>query len=359
MWGRTAGDTGDEGVHRTRSSRLVLQHVGRALIRTAIMTWLVASITFVVVHALPGNPVDVYVQELMGTGLSGQDARDRASQLLRIDLGEPLIQQYGAFLSNLLHGDLGASTSLAPGTPVTEMILSRLPWTLITVGTALLIAFWIGSRLGTAAAYRRGKWSDHLITNTSAVLDSFPQVLVGIVFIFYVGVVWQLVPLDDLRGAYSPNTTPGFNTAFIGSAIQHAIAPILVYVVTSTGFWILAMRSSAVSTLREEYVGYAHARGLGERRVRSVYVRRNARLPLITGFAISLGFVVSGSVLVEYIFVYPGVGQLLGEALARRDYTVMQGVVIVTTFFVLIATAIADALAGWLDPRTRIQGQLT
>lgn len=317
------------------------------------MLWAVATVTFVAIRALPGNPVDVWMQDLEGTGLTAEQAQAQATRLLKIDIDEPLWSQYVDYLRNLARGDLGDSVILSPGTPVTEMLSGRLAWTLFSVGIGLTVAFVIGMYLGSLAAYRRGTWTDRLITNGSAVMDAIPQVLVGIALTFYVGVVWGLVPIQDLRGAYSPSVQPGFDLDFALSALAHVIAPATVYAVTSIGFWALQMRSSAISVLNDDYVTQARARGLSERTIRVSFVQRNARLPLVTGFAITLGFIFSGSVLVEEIFVYPGIGQLLADALARRDYTVMQGVVLVTTVTVLLATAIADTLYGWLDPRTR------
>lgn len=340
---------------RRRSIAPFLAYVARSLLRTLVMLWLVATVTFLAIRALPGNPVDVWVQEMQGSGMTAEQARAQATQLLNFDVDEPLWAQYVGYMRNLAHGDLGESTILSPGSSVASMIGERLPWTLFSVGIALIVGFFIGLYLGSLAAYRRGRPIDSIITNISAVMDSIPPVLLGIVLTFYLGVVWEVVPVQDLRGAYSPDVQPGFNLPFIVSAVKHVIAPATVYVLTSIGGWALAMRSNALTVLRDDYVTQARARGLSERTLRVAFVQKNARLPLVTGFAISLGFVVSGSVLVEEIFVYPGVGQLLAEALARRDYTVMQGVVLATTVTVLLATAIADALYGWLDPRTRIE----
>lgn len=319
------------------------------------MLWLVATVTFLTIRALPGNPVDVWVQELQNSGLSGDQARDKATQLLKIDVDEPLWSQYVDYMWNLAHGDLGNSVILSPGTPVTELLGGRLLWTLFSVSIALTIGFLLGLYLGSVAAYRRGTWLDRLISNVSALMSSVPAVILGILLVFLVGVVWDIVPLQDLKGAYSPDVQPGLNLDFILSAIGHVIAPGIVYVLVSFGGWALLMRSNALGVLSDDYVTQARARGLSERTIRVSFVQRNARLPLVTAFAINMGFVVSGSVLVERIFVYPGVGQLLANALARRDYTVMQGVVIATTVTVLLTTALADALYGWLDPRTRIE----
>lgn len=340
---------------RPEMSRLevVARYLGRTLLRTVVMIWMVATVTFFVVRALPGNPVDLYIQQLLNRGVGFEEAVARASALLHIDLDTALGLQYLSYLANLATGNLGDSAVISPGTPVLGMVLGRLPWTLFSVGGSLVVGFLIGVRLGTTAAYRRGSKVDHVLTNLSAVTDAFPAVLLGIALIFVLGVQWEVIPLSMMRGAYDPSVTPGFNLAFIRSALAHALMPGLVYVLTSVGGWLILMRSSAISVLGEEYVFSARARGIKEGRIRTAYVRRNARLPLVVGFAISMGFVVSGAVLIEDIFIYPGVGQLLAMALARLDYTVMQGVVIVTTFTVLVATAIADALYGWLDPRLR------
>jgi peptide/nickel transport system permease protein len=340
---------------RVKVMRPLLMLLARFVVRTALTLWLVATVTFLAIRALPGNPVDVWVQEMQGTGITAAQARAQATKLLKIDVDKPLWSQYVDYMRNLAHGDLGNSVILSPGTPVTDMLRERLAWTLFSVGFALVISFFIGLYLGSVAAYRRGTWADHLITNASALLDAIPTVLLGIGLTFYFGVVWDLIPLQTLRGAYSPDVQPGFNVDFVLSALAHVAMPATVYVLATIGAWALAMRSSALSVLNDDYVTQARARGLSERTIRVAFVQRNARLPVVTGFAISMGFVISGSVLVEEVFVYPGVGQLLADALARRDYTVMQGVVLATTVTVLLATAIADALYGWLDPRTRTE----
>lgn len=342
---------------RAASARTLSRFLIRSLFRTAAMLWLVATVTFVAIRALPGNPVDAWVQDMQGTGMTAAQARAQASKLLNIDVDRSMWHQYVDYMTNLVHGDLGKSVILSPGTPVTDMLGERMLWTLFSVGFALIVGFFIGLYLGSLAAYRRGSWIDRVITNVSALMDSIPAVLLAIILTFYVGVAWKLIPIQSMRGAYSPDVQPGFNLDFMMSALLHVIMPASVYVLTSVGGWALLMRSSAISVLQDDYVTQARARGLSERTIRVAYVQRNARLPLVTGFAISMGFVISGSVLVEKVFVYPGVGQLLADALAKRDYTVMQGVVIATTVTVLLATAIADALYGWLDPRTREEGE--
>jgi peptide/nickel transport system permease protein len=329
----------------------------RALLKTSVILWVVVTLTFLVIRALPGNPVDIFVHQLMHTGLSEEQARSRAAGLLRIDLDQPLSVQYLDFMSNLLRGELGESYVLARGKPVREIVMQRLPWTLFSVGTSLLVSFALGMFLGMVAAYRRNSWLDHALTTLSAILDSVPPILTAVLFVLLVGVSWKLLPLDWMRGSLSPGITPGFTAAFFTDLFKHVLAPGTVYVLSTLGSWILAMRSSTVSTIGEDYVTVARARGLSDLRIMTAYVGRNARLPLVTGLAISLGFAVSGSIVIEQVFVYQGIGLLLSQAIARRDYPVIQGILLVTTITVLLSTALADLLYSWLDPRTAVAGR--
>lgn len=329
----------------------------RSLIKLLVITWVVITLTFIIVRALPGNPVDIFVLNLMNSGLSEQEARRRASSLLGLDLDRSLGEQYVEFIANLIQGDLGTSYLLAPGKPVMQIVAQRLPWTLFSVGTSLLISFALGIFLGMLAAYRRGRWLDHLLTNVSATIDSLPNILVAVLIVLLLGVVWKIVPLSQMRGSLSPGIRPGFTLRFFSDALAHVAIPGVVYVLSTLGGWILAMRSSTLSTLDEDYVTVARARGLPDLRIMTAYVGRNASLPLVTGLAISLGFIVSGSLLIEQIFVYQGVGLLLGQAIAQRDYPVMQGILLVTTVAVLLSTTLADLLYAWLDPRIRVAGK--
>lgn len=330
-----------------------LNMVLRSLLKTTLILWIVTTLTFLIIRALPGNPVDIFVQSLVNQGMSEEQARSRAARLLRIDLDQPLSAQYFAFMSNLARGELGDSLVLAPGTSVRQIVLQRLPWTLFSVGISLLVSFGLGVFLGMAAAYRRGSWLDHTLTTISATLDAVPPILVAVLCVLLVGVQWQLIPLDQMRGSLSPGIRPGFSLAFFADLFKHLLIPGAVYVLSTLGSWTLAMRSSTISTLGDDYVTVARARGLSDLRIMTAYVGRNASLPLVTGLAISLGFAVSGSILIEQVFVYQGIGLLLNQAIARRDYPVLQGILLVTTITVLLSTTLADLLYSWLDPRVR------
>lgn len=328
----------------------------RTIIKKLFIVFIVVTVTFFVIRALPGNPVDIFVLQLMDSGLSEEEAHTTAAALMRIDIDAPLSEQYVDYMLNLLKGDLGDSYAVARGKPVTEIVFQRLPWTMFSTGTSLLISFVIGMFLGMLAAYKRNTWIDNLITNLGAAIDSIPNTLIAIILVLLLGVTWKVVPITFMRGSLSPGIEPGFTMEFFIDLMQHYAIPGTVYVFTTLGGWMLAMRSSTSSTLGEDYVTVAHARGLSDMRILTAYVGRNASLPLVTRLAISLGFVVGGSILIEKIFVYQGIGLLLSKAIGARDYPVMQGILLVTTIFVILTTALADLLYGWLDPRIRITG---
>jgi peptide/nickel transport system permease protein len=330
------------------------KYFGRTLLKTLFIIWLVTTLTFFIIRTLPGNPVDIMVMSLMDTGLSEEEAQARAKALFRIDFDKPVMEQYTEFMNNLLHGDLGDSYVLAPGKPVMDILMQRLPWTLFSAGISLLISFMLGIFLGMIAAYKRNSWIDQLLTNVSAILDAVPNTLTAILLVMLLGLALKVVPFSMMRGSLSPGIKPGFTLEFFVDAFRHLLVPCMVYVLSTLGGWMLAMRSSTISALGDDYVTVAKARGLPDMRIITAYVGRNASLPLFTGLAISLGFVVAGSVLIELIFVYQGVGLLLSQAIAKRDYPLMQGILLMLTIMVILSTAVADLLYGWLDPRIRI-----
>lgn len=339
--------------------RIISSYIIRILLYRLLMIWVVITLTFFIIRALPGNPIDIFVLRLTEeSGMTEDEARRYASTLLHIDLGAPLGKQYCDFLGNLLHGDLGTSYTVATHKPVMQLIGANLPWTLFSVGVSLLISFVTGIFMGMFAAYQRNAWSDHLITNLSAITDAIPNTLTAIVLILMVGVVWKLVPITELRGAVSSGVEPGFTSAFLLDVLKHYLWPGSIYVLTAVGSWTLTMRTSTLSTLGEDYVTAARARGLSDLRILTAYVGRNACLPLITALAISLGFVVGGSVLIEKIFVYRGLGYLLSTAIEMRDYPVMQGILLTLSITVMLFTMLADLLYGSFDPRLRVGGKL-
>ena len=336
---------------RKITSSYLLRHLGKAL----FTIWLVTTITFFMIRAMPGNAIDILMQDLTAQGVSPEDARDQAAALMGIDLDQPLASQYLDYLGNVIQGDFGRSYRSA-GLQVTTMITTVLPWTLFSVGLSLLITFLLGIALGSIMAYKRDTWIDHLLSNLAATLDAVSPYLIGLLAILFFGIIWKLVPIMDMRGAMSSGMKPGFTLEFLSDIFKHVRVLLLVYVLSSIGSWMLQMKSNTVATLGEDYVTVARARGLTDGRILTAYVGRNATLPLFTRLATSIGFVVGGSVLLETLFTYRGVGFMLARSISERDYPVMQGVFLIITISVVFANLLADYVYGWLDPRVHILG---
>jgi peptide/nickel transport system permease protein len=326
----------------------------RAIASGLVTIWAVSTFTFFLIRQMPGNPVDVRISELMDRqGLTEEEARRAVATIFNFDPDRPIFLQYTDFLGDLARGDLGDSITRG-GASVSSLILRYLPWTLFCVGLSLIISFALGTLIGLAMGYWRGGWFDNLMTGIASVISGIPDYIIALLVIMVLGVQLKLFNVGSVRGGVDPNITPGFTLEYIGSIIQYALLPISIYVVSSIGNWILAMKSSTISTLGEDYIAVAKARGLSERRILTGYVGRNAMLPLVTRLAISVGFIFSGTVIIEQLFQYPGLGLNLAVAISSRDYTTMQGIFLVITSAVVASNILADLVIGWLDPRVRM-----
>ncbi|MEU7619122.1 ABC transporter permease [Micromonospora rifamycinica] len=315
----------------------------------AVALWAALTLNFAIPRLLPGNPVDILLAKLQQRGGTvSPETRKAYTLLLGGDNTGSLWSQYLNYLKNLAHGDLGVSVSYYPA-KVSDVILGSLPWTLVLVGVATLIAALLGVLLGAIVGWRPGTWLDSLVPATT-LLAAIPYFWLALILTYLLARVLGWLPL---QGGYDVALTPGWNTEFILSAVQYAILPALTIVLASIGGWLLGMRNMMVSTLSEDYVLTAEAKGLSPRRIRRSYAARNAVLPSVAGFAISLGFVVSGSVITEQVFSYPGIGGRLLGAVTNNDYALMQGVFLFITLAVLGANLIVDLLYGLIDPRTR------
>lgn len=334
-------------------ARLFSGRIFKKVIKTIATIFIVISLTFLIIHLMPGNPIQIYIEFLMTNMYMDYDsAKALAASLFAIDLDAPIHIQYVEWLRGLMRGDLGVSI-WATGTPVSKMIAAFLPWTLFSVSISLFTSFSVGILLGMLIAYKRGSVLDNVLTAFASVTSAIPNYLIGYLLILFLAVQWDLVPIFAMRGAMSPGITPGFNLPFIADIFFHVAMPYLTYVITTVGSWMLIMKSSTISTLGEDYVTAARARGLPDRRITFSYVGRNAILPLFTSLAISLGFIFGGSTLIETIFVYRGIGFLLWQSVANRDYTVMQGIFLIITIAVITSNLLADLLYSRIDPRIR------
>ncbi|HSH81450.1 MAG TPA: ABC transporter permease [Herpetosiphonaceae bacterium] len=336
--------------------RIATHYLVHRLLRAFFTIFLVVSLSFFMFRLMPGSPVEVYIANLQNQySMTFEEAKQQAASLFSLDLDAPVYAQYFDYLGNLAQGDLGTSL-VSRGVPVSTLILRYLPWTLFSVGIGLVISFTLGVLLGMLMAYRRDSLLDHALTTFASVTSSIPNYLLAIILIVYLGVQWELVSIAAMRGSLSPGVKPGLNLTFIRDAFYHAALPILAYVLTTIGGWMLTMRSSTEATLGEDYVTVAKARGLPERRIATAYVGRNASLPLFTQLTIAVAFVVGGSFILEFIFVYQGLGLVLLNAINQRDYPVMQGVFLVLTSMVVLVNLFADLVYARLDPRIRLGG---
>lgn len=337
--------------------RLASNYLFRRVLKALVTIFLVTTLSFFLIRLMPSSPVDVYIDRLIiQYGMSYPEAQNQAAALFAIDLSAPLHLQYLDYISSLLHGDMGTSL-VSRGTSVASIILRFLPWTLFSVGTGLLISFTLGIVLGMIMAYRRESLLDHVLSSFASLASSVPNYLVGIMLVVFLGVQWDLLPIQKMRGSMSPGIEPTLSLTFVKDVFFHAALPIVTYVLTSMGGWMLTMKSSTISTLEEDYVTVARARGLSDRRITTAYVGRNAALPLFTQLAVAIGFVVGGAILIEFIFVYQGIGLTLLNSINQRDYTVMQGIFLVITISVILSNLLADFLYSKLDPRITLDSE--
>jgi peptide/nickel transport system permease protein len=337
--------------------KVASSYLFRRLIKALVTIFVMATLTFFLIRLMPGGPVEAYISNLVTQyNVSHESAEQQAASLFSLDLEAPVYQQYLEYLANLVRGDLGESL-VSRGVPVSQIVLTYLPWTLFSVGTALIISFTVGVLLGMVMAYKRESTLDHVLTNLGSILSAIPDYITGILILVWVGVQWELIDVTAMRGTLSPGIQPGFNLTFIGDALYHAALPITTYVLGTIGLWMLTMRGSTESTLGEDYVTVAKVRGLKERRIATAYVGRNAALPPFTQLTISIALVFGGALIIEWLFVYEGLGYVLYNSIQQRDYPVMQGVFLIITTMVIVANLLADLFYSRLDPRIRVGGR--
>ncbi len=329
----------------------------RIFLQALVTIWAVMSFTFVLVRLMPGNPVDVLIEQILTQeGISYQEAYDRVAASFNIDPDASMLDQYVDYVGDLLRLDLGTSIT-SPGTRVIDEIARFLPWTIFAVGCGFLISFVLGIVLGMTMAYYRDSVLDHSLSLVSSFFTGVPNYIWGLLIIIGPGITWKWFNVGAARGTYDPGLTPGFNAEFIASAIEHALLPIFTYVLATLGSWMLSMKSSTASVLNDDYVNVAEARGLKDRRIITSYVGRNAMLPLFAQLSISIGFVLGSGVVIEEIFVYWGFGHYLFQAITVRDYTGIQGSVLILSSTFVFSNLLADLTYGLLDPRVRITGE--
>jgi len=312
-----------------------------------ITLWAALTINFILPRVMPGNPAEAMLVRYHGR-VSAQTIHT-----LEVALGlnnhQPIFQQYFQYLGNTLSGNFGTSVTFFPSS-VGDVVKQGLPWTLGLVGMSTVIAFALGTAIGMLSAWRRGGFLDAILPPVFIVISAFPYFWLGLIVLLVLSLTLGWFPLGfayDLTGSIE------LSWSFVGQVVWHGFLPALTIVITSIGGWILTMRNTMITTLAEDYVKMARAKGLSPVRIMFMYAGRNAILPNLTGFAMSLGFVISGAILVEIVFNYPGLGFTLLQAVHSEDFALMQTLFLMITMAVLIAVLAADILTAWLDPRTR------
>lgn len=321
-----------------------MRYLLRRLVFYVATAWAAITINFFIPRLIPGDPVSSLINRFQ----MSTDAIHSLNVLFGLDQNTTVWSQYVDYWKQLFHGDLGLSFTFYP-TPVSEVLEQSLPWTIALIGVTTVAAFTIGTSLGILAGWRRGSLIDSLLP-AATFLASVPYFWLGLVAITLFAGSGGLFPSS---GGFEPGLVPGWDGAFIGSAIHHSLLPALTILVSSVSGWILGMRNMMVTVSSEDYITVAHAKGLPERKVMVGYAARNALLPNVSGFALHLGFIVGGTLLVEIVFSYPGIGYNLFQAVGAKDYPLMQGVFLMITLSVLAANLLADLAYLALDPRTR------
>jgi peptide/nickel transport system permease protein len=311
--------------------------------------WAALTLNFVLPRLMPGSPLDAALAKLAA---SGQQVTNAQRTAIEAQLGSPhgnIFSQYWDYLGNVVHFQFGRSFT-DPTQTVAQSIGKALPWTLVLVGVTTIFAFVIGTLLGVYAGWRRGSKTDATVTVGATLFTAFPPFWLGLIllYVFAFKLNWFAI-----KGGYSEGLTPNLSFSFLSDAVMHSVLPALTLVLTTLSGWVFGMRNNMINTLGEDYVTFAEANGLRERTVALRYAARNALLPNVTAFGLTLGAVVGGSVLVEGVYSYPGVGHLLFEAVSNHDYPLMQALFLVITVSMLTAIFIVDLLYSRLDPRVR------
>jgi peptide/nickel transport system permease protein len=328
---------------------MTLLYIARRFGVFLVIVWLAATLNFFLPKLSGEDPVRTKLLEQASLGGYTQAGIEDMVKVYQKQFGldQPLWKQYLTYVSNVAHGDLNFSIANYPRT-VVSMISEALPWTIGLLGLTTLFSFAAGTVLGALLAWPNApRWLQWVMPPLWA-LHAIPFFLLGLVLMWLLAFQFQLLPIF---GGYSAGAVPGWTARFILDILRHAVLPALSIILVSVGGWALAMRGMMVTTMGEDYVTFAEAKGLRSSTIFTRYCMRNAILPQTTGLALALGQILSGAVLVEVIFGYPGIGALLFQAIEENDFFLIQGIVFTVIVGLGFATFLLDVLYPWLDPR--------
>ncbi len=323
----------------------------RFLVRRFVFYLIAAFVAITLNFFLPRLMVGDPVQVMFGRFQGRMDPRTIESLKLTFGFVDgPITEQYVTYLKHLAHGELGTSLTYFPQ-PVLDVIGPSVLWTLRLLGLATIFSFILGTTLGMMAAWKRGKFVDSLILPMASALGAFPFFFVAMLVLYEFAFLRGWFPIGH---SFDIKLEKDWSSLeFVQSVVKHAFLPLITIVITALGGWMLGMRNNMIGVLAEDYITMAQAKGLSDRRVMFTYAARNAILPSLTGFAMSLGFVIGGALVVELVFAYPGMGYMLLSSVNGRDYPLMQGVFLMITLSVLVANFFADVIYVLMDPRAR------
>jgi peptide/nickel transport system permease protein len=326
-----------------------VRYLLRKVVLFVITLWAAITLNFALPRLMPGSPVDAALGKLASAGVPITNAERNA---IEVELGVPhasWLTQYGDYLRNIATFKFGTSYSF-PTQTVAQTIRTALPWTLVLVGVTTIVAFVIGTLLGVYAGWRRGTRADESVTIGATFFGAFPPFWLGLLLLYLLAYKYNWFPI---KGGYNPGTSPSWSPSFLGDAAKHSVLPAFTLAVTLLSGWVFGMRNNMINTLGADYVTFAEANGLRTRTIALLYAARNALLPNITAFGLSLGGVVGGSVLVEGVYSYPGLGNLLYIAVTNHDFPLMQALFLVFTVSMVVTIFVVDLLYVRLDPRVR------
>ncbi|MGO4689428.1 ABC transporter permease [Glaciibacter sp. 2TAF33] len=312
----------------------VLRRIGRGLFTILFAV----TVTFLLLRLLPGDPA-------LAIASPNMTEETRAALLQQYGLDKPLFVQYLIYLGQLLQGNFG--TSFTQSIPVMNVLMQRLPWTLLLTFTALIITVLVGVPLGVLAASRRGKLADKVVQVIGVTGQSLFVPSIGVLLLFVFGLMLGWFPIG---GAYSSGT---YGMDWYRSVASHLVLPATSLMLIQLGSYVLTMRSTLIDALQEDYVTLAKANGLPYRRILWRHALRNALLPTTTLIGLQLGFLVGGAVLTETVFAYPGIGRGIYEAVTQLDFPVLQGAFLLLAITVVVANMVTDIIYGFLDPRVK------
>jgi peptide/nickel transport system permease protein len=330
-----------------------LPYVLQRLALFVAVVWAAATLNFFLPRISGQDPVrEKLMQQAASSGYVHTGINEMVEQYQReFGLDQPLWRQYLTYLESVARFDFGYSIANYPRT-VISILADSLPWTIGLLLTTTVLAFVIGTLAGALLAWPRSPRFLQYLFPPLLTLSAIPFFLLGLVLIYLFAFQWRLLPLF---GGYTPGTFPALSMSFALDVVKHSVLPGLSILLASLGFWALGMRGMMVTVEGEDYMTFAEAAGFKDRTLFFSYGLRNALLPQTTALGLSLGQLLSGALLVEVIFSFPGIGSVLYNAIRQFDYFLIQGIVFTIVLGVTFATLVLDLIYPLLDPRITYQ----